>query len=1279
MQQAVAQPYHAQNKGTLSPGQTISVNKYSVQIERYLSQGGFSHVYLVRTPTPVYNTTHHVLKRIAVANEAMLAEVKKEVDIMRILQGHPNIVHLIDAAWHRMSNGQYEVFILMEFCPGGGIIDMMNRRLRERLTEAEILQIFVDVCEGVAAMHNLRPPLLHRDLKVENILQSSPTTFKLCDFGSATPVALRPPATTQEIRALEADLNRHTTLQYRAPEMIDPHLRRPVDEKSDVWALGVLLYKLCYYTTPFEEHGPLAILNVQYRIPPYPVYSPQLNALIVAMLREHGTQRPTVFELLDQVHCMRGTKSRFSYHIPPSQPLSPRVIQHHPSNPLDNVVSTRPKSSNTQTQPIQRKDVTPGIQAGEKVLEAITTPARRGRPSSGHQKESALSTAAHPPSPTVGLSPTATRVVNRDWLADEEDKAWRALRSSIQGTGGVKVQKSGGLGWSAWKPKHAPHGGTADISPPSRSTEPGPRTPTTAFGDNFLWHAGDSAKAGSSTGASATPKGKITPSKLAPPPDGSRSTKVVVSKGKDAFDGLGLPTAVSQPPTLGEARKLRTGLATIGEYHRASVTPNPSFTAVKSSSPSFRPTPSPRLSLSYAGSSWGSSPSLQPIPLANERLPELSQPHDVSVESRFPSVEEIDATFTPAANPYLSSSHADSSLENKINISESPALSHPSRHQHLIPSSLPQRNARSEQTTGSAVRDMNADQRGLPLEGVDASLPKRRSLSVKAPLPLPGQHTARAITQLPPAQKPVQTTQEPEDWLTGEINGQLSLKEQELVDIHMPETPVLREFTKKRSSFIEENTARIPSPQEGITGRQLLSRMPTPPSLGKTSSRRPMSQERDLSASAVSSMSKEPDILSHTSIFGTTKPLSRYQVSTAEAVAVEMAAEGWRTPPIATTRERKLSSSDEDSPENAIGLVPSGLAGRGSVRGRRGRQSSVHDLVDLWGGGVVQTKERLKDATQESVAQGFSEEVEVNLLKGRPTAVPSTTKPRASSPQRMQARPSQSGGNVEFPRSPSRTSDRRSPPSHTKQSSTVNSSIPPAPPSSYTRPQSLLLFSVTKSISDGNPDAPPTPGGLSIPQDGSRKNGTRRTSITDMVQRYEAINASVKVGGHGPSLSLPKSPSLKLGPQTTSSGPTTRPAQPSIHSPSVARFNSLRPAEDPSPSKDADKRVPPSALTTTSSADLSSQVIGLPNGSRSRLLSSSTSGRLGTIDGLPFPSLANKAIAPSEDQRRSPSPEKPYRGVGKLIDQWQKKSEEAESVRSHAPRKGYIAKRAGFV
>lgn len=181
-------------------------------------------------------------------------------------------------------------------------------------------------------MHNLKPALLHRDLKVENILQASEKSYKLCDFGSAATAALKSPTTTAEIRAIEQDLLRHTTLQYRAPEMVDPYLRLPIDEKSDVWALGVLLYKLCYYTTPFEEHGPLAILNVHYKIPPYPVYSQNMINLIVSMLQKYGKDRPSVFDLLDNVHRLRGTRSQFSYRhrrplklsIPMPRPVSNR-------------------------------------------------------------------------------------------------------------------------------------------------------------------------------------------------------------------------------------------------------------------------------------------------------------------------------------------------------------------------------------------------------------------------------------------------------------------------------------------------------------------------------------------------------------------------------------------------------------------------------------------------------------------------------------------------------------------------------------------------------------------------------------------------------------------------------------------------------------------------------------------------------------------------------------------------------------------------------------------
>jgi AP2-associated kinase len=150
------------------------------------------------------------------------------------------------------------------------------------LTEPEILHIFSDVVEGVATMHYLKPPLLHRDLKVENVLITTVAgnkIYKLCDFGSTAPP--RPAAiTAAEGRLIEDDVQRHTTLQYRSPEMIDVYRKQPIDEKSDIWALGVLLYKLCYYTTPFEEVGQMAILNASFKYPAYPQFSDRIKKLI---------------------------------------------------------------------------------------------------------------------------------------------------------------------------------------------------------------------------------------------------------------------------------------------------------------------------------------------------------------------------------------------------------------------------------------------------------------------------------------------------------------------------------------------------------------------------------------------------------------------------------------------------------------------------------------------------------------------------------------------------------------------------------------------------------------------------------------------------------------------------------------------------------------------------------------------------------------------------------------------------------------------------------------
>ena len=268
--------------GTFAPGTKIQVGSHKVVIQKYFSEGGFAHVYLVKMPKPIDGTDIAVLKRVAVPDKENLANMRTEVETMKKLKGHRPIVTYYDSHASQLKGGGYEVFLLMEFCNGGGLIDFMNTRLKNRLTEPEILKIFSDVTEGVACMHYLKPPLLHRDLKVENVLITSTggsKRFKLCDFGSTAPP--RPAAkTAAECRLIEDDVQKHTTLQYRSPEMIDVYRKQPIDEKSDIWALGVLLYKLCYYTTPFEEQGQLAILNASFKFPAHPVFSDRLKKLI---------------------------------------------------------------------------------------------------------------------------------------------------------------------------------------------------------------------------------------------------------------------------------------------------------------------------------------------------------------------------------------------------------------------------------------------------------------------------------------------------------------------------------------------------------------------------------------------------------------------------------------------------------------------------------------------------------------------------------------------------------------------------------------------------------------------------------------------------------------------------------------------------------------------------------------------------------------------------------------------------------------------------------------
>jgi serine/threonine protein kinase len=123
---------------------------------------------------------------------------------------------------------------------GGSVLALMNTRLKERLKEEEILRIFSDVTEAIAYLHQLNPLIIHRDIKVENVLIQADGRCKLCDFGSATSFVLPPGQvlSVQKLRELETEIDRVTTLQYRAPEQCDLYQRQGLTEKVDIWVVS---------------------------------------------------------------------------------------------------------------------------------------------------------------------------------------------------------------------------------------------------------------------------------------------------------------------------------------------------------------------------------------------------------------------------------------------------------------------------------------------------------------------------------------------------------------------------------------------------------------------------------------------------------------------------------------------------------------------------------------------------------------------------------------------------------------------------------------------------------------------------------------------------------------------------------------------------------------------------------------------------------------------------------------------------------------------------------
>lgn len=216
------------------------------------------------------------------------------------------------------------------------------------MPESRIWEAFFQVCSAVAILHDHKPVVVHRDIKAENILICEDGSYKLCDFGSAKTEMVFPAGDTLRNEIAE-DIDRFTTMVYRAPEMLDLYMEKWIGDKVDIWALGCLLFKMAYVVTPFEEAGRLGILNARVEFPQTlssSSYSENLRSTIKWLLTPDPEERPDIFDVLERI----APYARVSYS------RNGKVGPKHPADPAGYGESVHSASSKSSSSNAKKSD-----------------------------------------------------------------------------------------------------------------------------------------------------------------------------------------------------------------------------------------------------------------------------------------------------------------------------------------------------------------------------------------------------------------------------------------------------------------------------------------------------------------------------------------------------------------------------------------------------------------------------------------------------------------------------------------------------------------------------------------------------------------------------------------------------------------------------------------------------------------------------------------------------------------------------------------------------------
>jgi serine/threonine protein kinase/tetratricopeptide (TPR) repeat protein len=250
-------------------------------VSEKIGAGGMGEVYRAKDPRLDRDVALKVLTARALTEETNRKRFRKEALVLSKLN-HPNIATILDYD----TQDDFD-FLVMEYIIGTTLHELLAKG---PLPEKQIIQIALQIADALEEAHTMG--VIHRDLKPINILVTPKGQVKVLDFGLAK---LMQPLNNEEVQHLSTETNLVIgTVPYMSPEQLRSE---PLDARSDIYSLGVVLYEMTTGQRPHLETQPISLVDaILHKIPSPPAnlrhdLSPRLQEIILKCLEKNPENR----------------------------------------------------------------------------------------------------------------------------------------------------------------------------------------------------------------------------------------------------------------------------------------------------------------------------------------------------------------------------------------------------------------------------------------------------------------------------------------------------------------------------------------------------------------------------------------------------------------------------------------------------------------------------------------------------------------------------------------------------------------------------------------------------------------------------------------------------------------------------------------------------------------------------------------------------------------------------------------------------------------------------